>query len=289
MEAAVRWIQESSHKRSLCSDQMHLRWLHTHLKDIQLDEIDSHLIQKISLAKTNSGVTKATVNRMLALMRAILNKAVNEWEWLEKIPRIKLQKEENRRMRWLSPHEAATLIAELPEHLANMALFTLATGLRQNNVKSLQWQDIDLVNEHAWIHPDQSKSNKAIAVPLNETAMAVLRKCLNKHPHYVFTYSGKPIDQVNTKAWKKALSRAKIKNFRWHDLRHTWASWHVQNGTSLQTLQELGGWSCFNMVLRYAHLGSQHLREAAKRIHVTNSLQSMRALKEEGEKSVVTS
>ena len=65
---------------------------------------------------------------------------------------------------------------------------------------------------------------------------------------------------------QKALVRAGIDNFRWHDLRHTWASWHVQSGTSLQELQQLGGWSDYEMVLRYAHLSSDHLRLAAERI-----------------------
>ncbi|OGT39693.1 MAG: hypothetical protein A3F12_01635 [Gammaproteobacteria bacterium RIFCSPHIGHO2_12_FULL_38_14] len=93
---------------------------------------------------------------------------------------------------------------------------------------------------------------------------------------FVFTYHGMPVDQVNTKAWRKALKRAGITSFRWHDLRHTWASWHVQNGTSLQELQHLGAWSSFNMVLRYAHLSSQHLKNAAMRIPVTNWLHSRR-------------
>ena len=67
--------------------------------------------------------------------------------------------------------------------------------------------------------------------------------------------------------------RAGIENFRWHDLPHTWASWHVQNGTSLQELQQLGGWSSYDMVLRYAHLSSDHLKEAAAKVAVTYSLQ----------------
>jgi integrase len=77
----------------------------------------------------------------------------------------------------------------------------------------------------------------------------------------------------HTQAWRKALSRAGIKDFKWHDLRHTWASWHVQNGTSLQELQQLGGWATFEMVLRYAHLSSAHLKDAAERIYVTKTLQ----------------
>lgn len=81
--------------------------------------------------------------------------------------------------------------------------------------------------------------------------------------------------QKTTHAWMKALKRAGIDNFRWHDLRHTWASWHVQNGTSLQELQQLGGWSSFEMVLRYAHLSGDHLRTAANRI-CTLSLTNMK-------------
>lgn len=125
---------------------------------------------------------------------------------------------------------------------------------------------MDLVRCHALVHPDQAKAKKAIAVPLNEDAITILKNQIGKHMEYVFTYQGKRITQVNTKAWRKALSRVGIQNFRWHDLRHTWASWHVQNGTTLQELQVLGGWSSFEMVLRYAHLSSDHLRNAAERI-----------------------
>lgn len=104
----------------------------------------------------------------------------------------------------------------------------------------------------AWIHADQSKSRKAIAVPLNKSACSVLIRQQGEHSKYCFTYQGEPVDRTTTKAWYNALQRAGISDFRWHDLRHTWASWHVQNGTSLNELMELGGWSSFEMVLRYA-------------------------------------
>ena len=82
----------------------------------------------------------------------------------------------------------------------------------------------------------------------------------------VFSFRGKPVRQVNTKAWRQALKRAGIKDFRWHDLRHTWASWHVQAGTPLHVLQELGGWECVEMVRRYAHLASDHLVQYVDRM-----------------------
>ena len=77
---------------------------------------------------------------------------------------------------------------------------------------------------------------------------------------------GNPVEQLSTAAWYKALQRAGIQNFRWHDLRHTWASWHVQSGTPLHVLQELGGWASFAMVQRYAHLAADHLAPWADRL-----------------------
>lgn len=275
MEAAVRWVNESKHKRSLESDIFHLRWLNPYLKNLPLNEISRDLIETIANSKLETGVSNARVNRMLALIRAILNKAANQWDWLDHAPKVTLRKENNHRTRWLTQEEAERLIQTLPNHYAKMAIFTLATGLRQSNVKNLKWEDIDLKKRHAWVHADQAKGNKAIAVPLNKDAMFILEQCIGEHPTYVFTYKGKPIKAIDNKIWKKALCRADITNFRWHDLRHTWASWHVQNGTSLQELQLLGGWSSFSMVLRYAHLSSEHLREAASRIMVTKSLHSL--------------
>jgi integrase len=82
----------------------------------------------------------------------------------------------------------------------------------------------------------------------------------------VFTYAGKPLGSANTLAWRKALKRAGIENFRWHDLRHTWASWHRQAGTPTHELQRLGGWRSSVMVERYAHLAPDHLARAANRL-----------------------
>ncbi len=102
-----------------------------------------------------------------------------------------------------------------------------------------------------------------IGVPLNDDAIATIKAQIGKHNARIFTYKGVPIKKAGTTAWRKALVRAGIINFRWHDLRHTWASWHVQNGTPLHILKELGGWSSFDMVQRYAHLAPEHLAEYA--------------------------
>jgi len=220
IDAVMRWLNESTHKKSLRSDKVHLRWLDPYLRKTALDEITREVIDEIAQTKASTGVTNATINRMLALIRTILNKAVHEWEWLDKAPSIKLRVESGRRVRWLTHEEANRLLNELPPHLSDLAEFSLATGLRMSNATGLKWQDVDLDNGHAWIHHDQAKSNRAIPVPLNQQAIAVLKRRQGIDKIYVFTYCGHAIKQCNTKAWRNALQRAGIEDFRWHDIRH---------------------------------------------------------------------
>ena len=267
MDAVIRWLDESTHKRSLATDRVHLAWLDQYLRTKKLAHIDQDLIESIAKKKEKSKVSLTTVNRVLELIRAILNRAHKEWGWLEATPVIRMRKVENRRIRWLTQQEVNKLMKELPSHLQAMASFTLATGLRESNVTQLKWSEINLDNKHALIHADESKSKRPIPVPLNKQAITILKTQLGKNPTYVFTYNGNPVTRCNNHAWEKALKRAGINDFRWHDLRHTWASWYVQNGTPLHELQQLGGWANYEMVLRYAHLSSEHLRTAAERIH----------------------
>jgi len=265
-DAVVRWLKESSHKATIDTDKIHLRWLDQFLGGRQLDTISRALVDRITDAKLAEGVSNATVNRVLEVLRAILRRCVNDWEWLDRAPQIRMLKEPTRRIRFLTRSESDRLLACLPSHLADMAAFTLATGLRRANVTGLQWSQVDMVRRLAWIHPDQAKARKAIPVPLNAEAVVIIRRWLGRHETHVFSFRGRPISQVSTKAWYEALERAEIRDFRWHDLRHTWASWHVQNGTPLYALQELGGWESPEMVRRYAHLSAEHLAPYADRL-----------------------
>jgi integrase len=265
-DAVVRWLKEKSHKATAKEDVSRLRWLDSFLRDKELATITRTTVDTITEAKLAQGCSTATVNRMLALLRAILRKCVNDWEWLDRAPQVRMLREPTRRIRFLTKDEAQRLLAELPEHLADMAAFSLAPGLRAANVSGLQWEQVDLGRRMAWVHPDQAKARRAIAVPLNGEAMAIVQKQLGKHSAYVFSFRGKPVVQLSTKAWYAALERAGIEDFRWHDLRRTWASWHVQKGTPLFALQELGGWESAEMVRRYAHLAADHLAPYAQRL-----------------------
>jgi integrase len=119
----------------------------------------------IKPAKLDSGDTIASIT---------LSWGGVHFSWLDNVPPVRMRKEENRRIRWITYKEAQRLLNELPEHLQDMACFTLATGLRQSNVTELMWSNVDLVRCHALVHPEESKTGRAIPVPLNQDAIAIL-------------------------------------------------------------------------------------------------------------------
>ncbi len=285
-QAAVRWLKEKAHKASLDADRMHLRWLDGHLRGMDLSAINREVLDRVIEARLSEGVSNATVNRTMEVVRAILRKAANEWEWTDRAPAVRMLPEPKRRIRWLTQEEAERLIVELPEHLAEMVRFSLATGLRKANVTELEWSQVNLQRRIAWIHADQAKARKAIGIPLNAEAVLVLRRQMGEHPRFVFTHRGKPVRNVNTKAWKAALRRVGIADFRWHDLRHTWASWHAQAGTPPNVLQELGGWESADMVRRYAHLAPDHLAEFAERLSRPRAIGGTNLAHDKGGKEV---
>lgn len=236
------------------------------MEGLSLSDINSDVIARIREGRLDDGAAHATVNRTLAMVRAILRKARDEWECNITIPKIRMLPEPKRRIRWITREEAQRLCAELPFHLRGPMLFTLATGLRAGNVRKLRWSNVDMARRVAIFSGDEMKGGGALGIPLNDDAMSILESRVGDHKEFVFSYKGQQLGDLNTPAWRRALERAGIEDFRWHDLRHTWASWHIQAGTPVEVLQELGGWASLSMVMRYAHLAPQHLATFAGRI-----------------------
>ena len=111
------------------------------------------------------------------------------------------------------------------------------------------------------------KNGTPRGVPLNEDAIEVLKEQIGKNLTRCFTFNGEPIRwQISNTAWHTSLAAAGIEDFRFHDLRHTWASWHRQAGTSCDELKDLGGWKTRSMVDRYAKYSTENLLSAASRI-----------------------
>ncbi len=228
------------------------------LDEITLDVIDGVKAEKLKTAG------QSTVNRYLSLIRAILRRARDDWEWTDKTPKVKMFKEPPGRERSITVEQAETLLGELPAHQHDVVLFVLASGLRQSNVIGLEWSHVDLDAGHAWVSAGQSKNRRPIAVPLNGTALEGLATTARQTSVRVFTYAGKALGSANTLAWRKALKRAGIENFRWHDLRHTWASWDRQSGTPTHELQRLRRLALFGDGRTLRTFGARPSRESSQ-------------------------
>lgn len=304
-EACLRWIEEKADKKSLDDDKSRMGFWLLHFEGVKLKDISEAKLYTAISKMTNrraaenwklrfealarkglevpehkiQQVSTSTKAKHLALMKSLLRAAERDWKWLEKAPVIKVPQVRNKRVRWLEPVEAQRLVDECHEPLKSVVKFALSTGLRRSNIIDLEWSQIDMQRRVAWIHPEQSKSAKAIGVALNDTACRVLRDQIGRHNKWVFvhTQAAKRSDGTATPivrkmridsntAWRLALQRAGIENFRFHDLRHTWASWLIQAGVPLSVLQEMGGWESIEMVRRYAHLAPSHLTEHARQI-----------------------
>jgi integrase len=263
----VRWVEErDSRSTTLENDLSNARILDPYLGRLDLQDITVAVIDGIVSGLRKAGNQATTINCRLAFVRAVLRRAHREWDWIDRVPSVRRLKTKTHRVRWLTHEETDRLLDELPYYLAAQMRFTLATGLRASNVRNLKWVDVDLDRRTAWVHADESKGKKAIGIPLNRDAVVVIREQQGKHHEFVFSHKGKPCGEQGGHVWREALIRAGIKDFRWHDLRHCWATNHVIAGTPLATLRELGGWAKFEHVLIYAHLAPEHLAEAAGNI-----------------------
>jgi integrase len=235
------------------------------LGDKLLTEINGDAVWNICQRLLERKIAPGTVNRYLATIRGMLRMARDEWQWIDSFPKIKLLPGEVARDRWLTREEADKLITACSPHMRAIVRFALATGCRASEITGLEWGRVDLERNTAWLN--RTKNGTPRGVPLNRNAVAVLVGERGKHPQYCFTYHGQPIRWgVCNTAWLEAVKRAKLKDFRFHDLRHTWASWHRQAGTSTDELKDLGGWKSRVMVDRYAKFATENLAAAASRI-----------------------
>ena len=264
-EAVVRYLAMKGSLRSFSDVQRICRLLDPYFGSLMLRQIDGDAIWSVIRGESKKGNKPETINRYLALIRSLLRMARDEWQWIETFPKIRLLPGEVERDRWLSPVEALALLGVCPPHLAALVKFALATGCRAREITGLEWNRVDLNRRTAWLN--QTKNGTPRGVLLNQDAVDILVEQLGKHSRVCFTYQGNAIAwELSNSAWHTALAKAGIKDFRFHDLRHTWASWHRQAGTSCDELKELGGWKSRQMVDRYAKYATEHLTIAAARI-----------------------
>jgi len=264
-EAVVRYLAIKVNLRSFNDVQRICRKLDPYLGHLTLDQINGDVIWTIVQGQLKKGNAPATINRYLAIIRNLLKMAREEWQWIDSMPKIRLLPGEVERDRWLNREEADRLIAVAPDHLAALIRFALATGCRAREITGLEWNRVDLERQTAWLN--QTKNGTPRGVPLNADAVAVLQEQVGKHDQFCFTYLDQPILRgLTNTAWINAIKNAELADLRFHDLRHTWASWHRQAGTSCDELKDLGGWKSRSMVDRYAKFATENMAFAASRI-----------------------
>lgn len=239
-----------------------LGWWVTKFNGLNVRQIEQTLIVN-TIKEREPSNANGTLNRYLAALRTCLRFAWRVQRLIDRVPTFFMYQEPKARVRWLKPWEIVRLLDALPVHLRDMAEFSLATGLRQGNVKGLQWSEVDLVRRTVTIQGIKMKNGETFSLPLGQAALDVLVRQVGKHPELVFTRKGEPVRWIGSATWKAALERAGLEDFRWHDLRHTWASMLIQSGVPVKALQVLGAWETPSMVDKYAHQDTEALRPFA--------------------------
>lgn len=274
-QAIERYLAVKAKKRSLEDDRRILAHLKsafgadTPLTEITTGRISEYKVQRLKTQVRRQGKVRdlepGTLNRELAALRHLLRLAHDEWEVLSSVPRIRLEKEPQGRLRWLTPAEAIVLLDACRESrnvdLSDLVELALFTGLRRGEALGLTWERVD--RARGVILLTVTKSNRRREVPLNSRADAVLARRGSKDNGLVF---GTHAWDHFRSAWELAVERAKLVDFHFHDLRHTFASWAVQRGATLQEIKDLLGHHSLAMALRYGHLAPEHLRSAVARL-----------------------
>ena len=274
-QAADRYLAAKAKKRSLAEGKRILEHLKsafgadTPLAAITASRISDYKAKRLlprTLGEEKRSAERypsaAAINRPLALLRHLLRMAHEEWEVIEAVPRIRLEKERQGRLRWLTQAEITKLLDACTksrnEELEACVVLDLNTGLRRGELLELTWERIDL--SRGIIRLELTKSGRGREVPLNADSYGALVSLGPKDEGRVFK-----MRYIKT-AYNHAVRVAKLDDVNFHTLRHTFASWAVMRGVSLKELQELLGHASLAMTMRYAHLAPEHLRTAVSRL-----------------------
>ncbi len=265
-EAAERWLKDSARARK--RDREVLAWLKPHIGEYPVSDVaHPDAIENLRELAGAEGWSHATVDRCMGTVSAVLRSCAR-WRYLEHAPVIPMYRARPDEGRALTREEFSRLCEELPEHLELAARFAVLTLLRMRAMLHLTWDRVDLKARTAWIPRRHQKAQRTFGLPLSVEAIKVLKalRKLNPKGDHVFQWNERPIDDCNTQAFKDAVDRAHVAPLRWHDLRHTGASWAVQSGVTLPELMVFGDWKSYAMVLKYAHLAPSQAASAAEKV-----------------------
>lgn len=250
----------AKNKRSYRSDKINIKTLNKHFAGKYLHEVTPYMVERFKGERAKE-VSGATVNRNLACLKCMFNKAISWGKFSGKNPvkDIKFFKEQPR-LRFLEKEDIDKLLLNCSEHLKPIVILALHTGMRKGEILNLKWHDIDFNRGIIYLY--QTKSGER-QIRMNDEVKTTLIR-IPKHPEsfYIFcNKDGRPYGDIK-KSFFTASKKAGIINFRFHDLRHTFASHLVMSGVDLNTVRELLGHKTLDMTLRYSHLSPDHQKRA---------------------------
>jgi len=259
---AAHYLEWAARQRSFRSKKFLIQRLVDTFGEIPLSGFTTRLVEEYQTSRLNDGRKPATVNRELSTLKHMFTKA-NEWEMLgdeglRRIRKVRKLQEHNARLRYLSAEECQTLAAACDPHLHPVIVTAINTGMRREEILSLEWEKhIDL--KHGFILLDRTKNGDRREIPINRTLRETLQALSRRiDTPYVFTdREGNRFKSLHH-SFASACRRAGIKDFRFHDLRHTFASRLVMSGADIAAVRELLGHKSLQMTLRYAHLAPSH-------------------------------
>ncbi len=254
-------VHSKPNKKSWKMDSYHLEELKKHFKGKYLYAITANDIERFKVKRLEK-VSPSTVNRQLGILRGMFNKAI-VWGKLHESPMksVRLLKEPKGRLRFLEREEIGRLLSNCSTTLKPIVTVAVFTGMRKNEILNLKWHDIDF--RRGFITLLNTKNGDKRTVPMNEQVKTALIG-VPKHresPHIFCNKNGNPYYDIRKSFWT-ALRKSGIKDFRFHDLRHTFASQLVMSSVDLNTVRELLGHKDITMTLRYSHLSPSHKQRA---------------------------
>jgi len=276
-QAAIKYLNENEHKKSIGDDALHLKQLDAFLGDLDLRSVHIGTLRPFIEMRRKAGIKTKSINLALGVVRHILNIAASEWldetglTWLEHSPKIKLLKVTDARKPYpLSWEEQTRLFKELPDHLARMALFKVNTGCREQEVCSLRWDweiDVPELNTSVFLIPEeQVKNGEERLVVLNRVAKSVVENMRGQDRTHVFTYFGRRLAKMNNSGWQTARRKTGLSQVRVHDLKHTFGRRLRAAGVSFEDRQDLLGHRSGRITSHYSAAELGNLIKAANQV-----------------------
>lgn len=275
-EAIDRWQTDNLPRfKDTAKPAVHLKWWTEKIGSTSLADVTTPLIIEMRGLLLRKGLSPSTANRYTTTLSRVLSVCVREWGWLERSPMVRFPKlkEPRGRDRFLSDDERIRLLESCKQSL-NPDLYTavvlsLSTGARRSEIWGLHWPQIDLAREAITLH--ETKNDEKRVLPIKGQALELIReksRIRSLETDLLFPSSTDPQIPMDFKrAWLNALKRAEIEDFRWHDLRHSAASYLAMSGATPSEIAAVLGHKTLQMVKRYAHLSDEHNAELVERMN----------------------